>query len=87
MPYEIVVAPKAKRDLAALLRNALSRIDSHILSLSSNPRPVGSKKLKGLKNVFGIRAGDYRIIYEIQDKRLVVLVIRIGHRKDIYKGL
>lgn len=87
MPYEIVVAPKAKRDLAALPRNALSKIDSHILSLPSNPRPVGSKKLKGLENVFRIRVGDYRIIYEIQDKRLVLLVIRVGHRKDIYKGL
>lgn len=57
VPYEIVVAPKAKRDLAALPHNALSRIDSHILSLSSNPRPVGSKKLKGLENVFRIRSG------------------------------
>ncbi len=87
MPYEIVVAPKAKRDLATLPRNTLPRIDSHILSLSSDPRPVGSKKLKGLENVFRIRVGDYRIIYEIRDDRLVVLVIRVGHRKDIYKGL
>jgi mRNA interferase RelE/StbE len=87
VPYEIVVAPKAKRDLAAPPHNALSKIDPNILSLASNPRPVGSKKLKGLENVFRIRVGDYRIVYQIEDKRLIVLVVRVGHRKDIYKGL
>jgi len=87
VPHEIVVAPKARRDLATLPHNALSKIDSNILSLASNPRPVGSKKLKGLENVFRIRVGDYRIVYQIEDKRLLVLAVRVGHRKDIYKGL
>jgi mRNA interferase RelE/StbE len=54
-------------------------------ALASNPRPHGVKKLQGDENLWRIRVGAYRIVYEIHDDRLVVLVIRIGDRKDIYR--
>ncbi len=54
-------------------------------ALAANPRPKGVKKLTGLDNLYRIRAGDYRIVYQIRDDRLIVLVVRIGHRKDVYR--
>jgi mRNA interferase RelE/StbE len=52
--------------------------------LATNPRPANCKKLKGFKGLYRIRAGDYRIIYRIEDNALIIEVIRIGDRKDIY---
>lgn len=54
-------------------------------SLAVNPRPHGTKKLVGLDQLFRVRVGDYRIVYQIQDDKLVVLVVGIGHRKDVYR--
>jgi mRNA interferase RelE/StbE len=56
-----------------------------IRNLSANPRPAGCKKLKGL-DAWRIRVGDYRVIYEIHDDVLVVLVIRVAHRGEVYKA-
>lgn len=56
-----------------------------IQELEENPRPFGLKKLVAEENLYRIRVGDYRIIYQIQDKILLILVIKIGHRKDIYR--
>ncbi len=53
--------------------------------LAVNPRPKGVKKLSGLDDLYRIRVGDYRIVYQIHDDRLIVLVVRIGHRKDVYR--
>ena len=50
------------------------------------PRPIGSVKLEGEENLWRIRVGDYRIVYTIEDKKLIVLVVRIAHRKDVYRG-
>jgi len=55
-------------------------------ALTRNPRPHGVKKLSGEQNLYRIRAGDYRIIYQIRDKELVVLVLKLGHRRDVYRG-
>ena len=54
-------------------------------ALAANPRPRGVKKLTGLDDLYRIRVADYRIVYQIQDDRLIVLVVRIGHRKDVYR--
>lgn len=62
-------------------RRILKRVDS----LSVDPRPVGAKKLKGVGDLYRIRAGNYRIIYKIQDFILLVIVVRISHRKDVYR--
>ncbi|MBF0179794.1 MAG: type II toxin-antitoxin system RelE/ParE family toxin [Magnetococcales bacterium] len=55
------------------------------IGLSVDPRPPGSCTLKGIPNVWRIREGDYRIIYSIQDDRLVVLIVKIGHRREVYR--
>jgi len=60
------------------------RIISALHALADDPRPHGVKKLKGYRDYWRIRVGDYRIIYAIQDNRLLVIVIRIGHRRDVY---
>lgn len=54
-------------------------------ALAGDPRPKGVKKLFGLDDLYRIRVGEYRVVYQIQDNRLIVLVVRIGHRKDVYR--
>ena len=85
MPYRIQFTPRAERDLAALPRVDQVRIASRIDSLATTPRPAGCKKLKGPDRFYRIRIGDFRIIYSIGDRKLIILVIRIGNRRDIYR--
>lgn len=54
-------------------------------SLAHDPRPPGARKLEGISDTWRIRAGDYRIIYTIEDDRLVVLIVKIGHRREVYR--
>ena len=84
MLYNVLISKSVFKILENLSEPDYSRIKSSILSLSQNPRPKGCKKLKG-RSAFRIRSGDYRIIYEIIDNKLIVNVIALGHRKDIYK--
>jgi mRNA interferase RelE/StbE len=83
--YKIVVTPAAGRDLGSLPRSVLKRIDAKILSLGRDPRPAGVKKLAGHEGFLRVRVGDYRIIYQVEDDRLVVLVVRVGHRREVYR--
>ncbi len=64
---------------------AKKRIIQAISCLENTPRPPGSMKVKGLDDVWRIRTGDYRILYAIEDDRLVVLVLKIGHRREVYR--
>lgn len=82
--YEILFNPKAEKQLDKLSNQVVKPILEAILSLSEDPRPSGCKKLKG-RPAYRIRIQNYRVIYEIMDKVLLVEVIAIGHRKDIYK--
>lgn len=75
----------ARKQLGTLPAFIHNNIIEDISALADSPRPAGCKKLKGYKNAWRIRVGDYRIIYEIEDKLLRILVIAIGHRKDIYE--
>ncbi|MDZ4858582.1 MAG: type II toxin-antitoxin system mRNA interferase toxin, RelE/StbE family [Candidatus Hydrogenedentes bacterium] len=84
MDYKVEISRRARRDLRALHVEISKRIDTHILALANDPRPAGSQKLAG-HATYRIRVGDYRILYEIYDKKLVVVVIRAGHRKEIYR--
>ncbi len=83
MTYRLEITPAAARDLASLPRDARRRVDASILALANNPHPPGVKKLKGL---YRARVGDYRVVYSAEHARLVVLVVRIGHRREIYRG-
>ena len=83
MNYQIVINRKALKVLEKINDPDYSSLKKAIYGLANNPRPKGYKKLKGI-SAFRIRVGDYRVIYEILDHILLVDVIDIGHRKDIY---
>ncbi len=87
MAYRVVFSRKAKRqflDLPVIVRKRLApRIDA----LAGNPRPRGVKRLSGTEDFYRIRVGDYRILYAIEHRELVVLVVKLGHRKDVYRGI
>ena len=86
MTYRIEVTPAARRDLAKLPQDVLRRVDAHLFALAENPYPAGAKKLQGSEGFFRVRVGDYRIIYLVERHRLVVLVVRVRHRREIYRG-
>jgi mRNA interferase RelE/StbE len=85
MPYEIVIKKSAAKSIATLPKAIKESIFNHIFELSDEARPSGCKKLKGEDNAWRIRVGDYRIIYSIFDDILIIEVIRVSHRKDVYK--
>lgn len=84
MSYFIQILPRAERQLTALERNTYEAIKSKIADLASNPRPPGCRKLKDRAG-WRIRAGNYRIIYEIDDGIRIVSILEIGHRREIYR--
>jgi mRNA interferase RelE/StbE len=83
--HRIEFSPKAARQFKKLPRDLQVRLGPKIDSLAENPRPVGSKKLKGSDAIYRLRVGDHRILYQIQDKVLLVLVLAIGPRAEIYR--
>jgi len=87
LPYRIEFASKAERDFKALEKPIQSRLARRIDLLAENPFPKGIRKLTGEEDIYRLRVGDYRIIYQVQGKRLLVLVVGIGHRGDVYRGL
>jgi mRNA interferase RelE/StbE len=86
--YTVKIDKRVKKDFKSIPVQEIERIKSAILELSNNPRPDGCTKLKGKRNdYYRIRVGNYRVIYSIQDEILLVLVVLVGHRKEIYKNL
>jgi len=83
--YEVLLSNAVRKKLSTIPAFIRDKIIEDISALSTAPRPPGCKKLKGYKNSYRIRVGNYRAIYEIKDKELRILVIAIGHRKDIYE--
>lgn len=84
-PYRIEVAPTAARQLRKLDPQARRRVQAAVELLADEPRPPGAKKLVGGDGEWRVRTGDYRIVYEIHDDVLTVLVLAIGHRREIYR--
>ena len=84
MKYSVTVSRSALKSLEKINEPHYSKIKHTMFSLADNPRPSGCKKLKGRPS-YRIRQGDYRIIYDIADYVLIVDVIAIGHRKDVYE--
>ncbi|MFL6214911.1 MAG: type II toxin-antitoxin system RelE family toxin [Blastocatellia bacterium] len=84
MSYSIGILRRAQKELAQLPKHEYERIKEAIKSLSQEPRPAGSKKLSGREG-WRIRAGDYRVIYEIDDSQQSLTILHIGHRRDVYK--
>ena len=84
MTYRIEVAPLAQRQIRKLSREAQGRILLRIGELGANPRPSGVKKLADEENLYRVRIGDYRIVYQISDRELLVLIVKVGHRREVY---
>ena len=84
MTYRIIIEKTARKEIQKINPADQNTIIQAIKKLADDPRPIGCKKLKGL-TAWRVRAGDYRIIYEIQDNMLIVTVITVGHRRDVNK--
>jgi mRNA interferase RelE/StbE len=83
--YEVFLERRAERDLKKLSEEMFYRVIPQLKALSENPKPSGCRKITGSKNDLRIRIGDYRIIYEIDEKEKAVKVMRIKHRREVYK--
>jgi mRNA interferase RelE/StbE len=84
MRYRVILPKSVQKELDRLPEEIAARIMARWSALESNPRPPDVKKLKGRQG-WRVRAGDYRIIYEILDRELVVIVVTIGHRREVYR--
>lgn len=82
--YRLLIKPSAGKEIEALPKQDRRRIVAKITSLSRDPRPPGSEKLSG-HDRYRLRQGNYRILYEIQDLDLIVVVVKVGHRRDVYR--
>jgi mRNA interferase RelE/StbE len=83
--YELVFRKSVAKDLRRIPNADVARILDRIRALADDPRPSGCEKLSGLER-YRVRQGVYRIVYEVLDQRLIVLVVKIGHRRDIYRA-
>lgn len=85
MSYKIQISKSASKQIKKLSSELQKRIQNKIDNLAIEPRPDGVKKLKGRENGYRIRVGDYRILYDIFDDVLLISVVEVGHRSNIYK--
>lgn len=85
MGYSVTFAPAAKRQFDKLPRPVQQRLGAVIDQLADDPRPPEVVKLSAEEGLYRVRSGDYRAIYRIEDDRLVVLVVKVGHRRAIYR--
>ena len=86
MAYQAFILPAALRQISKLPRIVRERIQQRIDALAEDPRPPGTKSLAGRSGFYRIRVGDYRVIYEIRDELLTVMVVRVGHRREVYRN-
>ncbi|MBI1769716.1 MAG: type II toxin-antitoxin system RelE/ParE family toxin [Bacteroidetes bacterium] len=82
--YRVIIKKSAEKELAVLPLSAILDLKEKIIALGSNPFPHGFKKLKGFQNQYRIRSGNYRVIYKIEHKLLIIEILKIGDRKNIY---
>ncbi|HMK64261.1 MAG TPA: type II toxin-antitoxin system RelE/ParE family toxin [Thermodesulfobacteriota bacterium] len=82
--YKVYFRESVEKDLGSIPKKDLSKILNRIRRLADDPRPPGCEKLTGLER-YRVRQGRYRIVYSIQDEALTLWVVRVGHRKDIYR--
>ena len=83
--YSLEIKHSAQRELDALDNTLFVRIDRKILALADNPRPAGCKKLRGYKDQWRIRVGDWRVVYLIDDEAKLVTITRVAHRREVYE--
>jgi len=83
--YRVEVSATAERQIRKLQRQDQVRVLRAVSALASEPRPRGIRKLAGYEDLWRIRVGVLRVIYSIADRRLVIVVLKVGHRKDMYR--
>jgi len=83
--YRVEVSATAERQLRKLPRPDQIRVVRVMQGLSVDPRPPGRRKLSGYDDVFRVRVGRYRVLYSLEDRRLVIIVLKVGDRKDVYR--
>lgn len=86
MTYRVTLAPSAARQLRKFDPQVRRRIQAALELLASEPRPPAASQLVGGSGEWRVRTGDYRIVYEIHDVHLLILVLRMGHRREIYQA-
>ncbi len=84
MKYKIIITHTAEKCLNKLTRKNYDLVIKAIYSLAENPYQPGIKKLQGLEGIFRVRAGNYRILYKVDDGELIITVIKVGDRRDVY---
>ena len=84
--YSLSIKPSAAKELQSISdKVTLTRLIEKVKSLATQPRPSGSEKLAGRPNLYRVRQGNYRVIYSVDDEARVVDVVKVGHRKDVYR--
>ena len=83
--YRVVLTPAAERQLAKLPRQAREMVAAALVTLATNPHPAGCVKLAGSDDLWRIRVRQYRVIYQILDAELIVTIVKVGDRKDVYR--
>ena len=86
MQYRIEFRPAALREMRRIPKPFKGRLLTAITALAQTPRPPGSIRLQGPEGFHRVRVGDYRVVYLLQDRVLVICVVRVAHRKDVYRG-
>ena len=83
--FSVELTRTAEKQLRRIAKTHRIRIVEAIQALADRPRPQGARKLQGYDDVYRIRVGQYRVVYEVYDDRVVVIVLKVGHRQDVYK--
>jgi mRNA interferase RelE/StbE len=83
--YEIEISRTAEKQLKGLPKNDQRRLVKSIMALGDDPRPRGSRKLSGYDDVFRVRVGRYRVLYSVDDEHIIVIILKIGYRRDAYR--
>ena len=83
--YRVEISRTAEKQLRKLELSDQRRVVRALVGLADDPHPAGSRKLSGYTDVFRIRVGVFRILYSVEGRRLIVIILKIGHRKDVYR--
>lgn len=86
MTYQLIIKASAQRALEKLDDVSRQRVHKAIMGLATNPRPFGYVKLSGHEQLYRVRSGDYRVIYTIRDQQLMVIVLTVAHRREVYRN-
>lgn len=86
-PYRVEFDRRAAKELGSIEKRDARRLRDEILALGGEPHPPGSIKLAGTDDLYRLRVGNYRVIYAVEEDRLVILIVRVGHRREVYRRL